>query len=369
VAKLHERRTLRASAKSEKTTVEPASDIPVEVSVMAYGPKELHDETLLDLDKIKEFIGQWPVVWINVDGHGDHDFIKRLGDIFDLHHLAVEDVINVNQRSKVEEYEDNHFIVTRMVEYNGRLNTEQLSIFLGANIVITFSEFPGGDSLNPVRDRLRKNRGYIRDRGADYLVYSIIDAVIDAYFPVLEEYGELMEELEDEIIERPSKHVITEMHSIKRELLDLRRAIWPLRDVTNSLVRDVTPLIKDDTRLYLRDCYDHTVRLIDLLETYRELGADLMDVYLSSVSNKLNEVMKVLTIITTLFIPPTFIAGVYGMNFNWERSPWNMPELNWYFGYPFAWALMIGIVLYMFLFIKRHGWLEPAELDEKGPPQ
>lgn len=359
---LQERRKMLAEAKAKTASQHSA---PIEVSVMGFGPDVLHDEDILDVSKLQEFIGKYPVLWINVDGHGDHNAIYKIAELFNLHPLAVEDVVKVNQRSKVEEYTGLLFIVARMVEYTGLLETEQLSMFLGTDVVLTFSEFPGGDSLDPVRERLRKNRGQIREKGADYLAYNIIDAVIDAYFPVLESYGELMEDVEDEIIERPSKRIISELHSVKRELLELRRAIWPLRDVTNTLLRDATPLITNETRIYLRDCYDHTVRLIDILETYRELGADLMDVYLSSVSNKLNEVMKVLTIITTLFIPPTFIAGVYGMNFNWEISPFNMPELNWYFGYPFAWLLMLSISVYMFFFIKRHGWLDAGEVSEK----
>jgi magnesium transporter len=208
-----------------------------------------------------------------------------------------------------------------------------------------------------VRDRIRKGGNKIRNTGPDYLAYALLDAFIDNYFPFLEQLGERLETLEDEVILRPDTQTITQIHRIKRDLLTMRRAVWPLRDALTSLIRESTPLITDDTRIYLRDCYDHTIRLIDLLETYREIATGLTDIYLSSMSNRLNEVMKVLTIFTAIFIPISFIAGVYGMNFNPNSSPWNMPELNWKWGYPFALALMAAVAIVLLIYFRRKGWL------------
>jgi magnesium transporter len=331
------------------------------IRVIGYGPIEYKEVVVDNVAAIGAF-GKYPVLWIDVDGIGDVNQMKEFGDMFGLHPLAIEDVLKSNQRAKVEEYDDVQFVVARMVSLEPHLQTEQLSMFLTKNAVLTFQELPGGDCLNPLRERLRKSRGLIRKNGADYLLYSVLDAVIDGYFPVLERYGEMLEDLEDEIIERPNRSTITTMHRCKRELLTVRRAIWPLREVTNTLVRDENDLISAQTRVYLRDCYDHAVRLIDITETYRELGSDLMDVYLSSVSNRLNEVMKVLTVITTIFIPPTFIAGVYGMNFN-TSSPWNMPELNWPYGYAFAWTLMVLVAGSTLAFMYRRGWVRPSEIE------
>jgi magnesium transporter len=222
-----------------------------------------------------------------------------------------------------------------------------------------------GDSFDPVRERLRKGKGRARAAGPDHLAYALIDAAIDAYFPTIEAYGERLEELEDEVIVRPTKTTILRIHEIKRELLNIRRAIWPLREAINTFFREPSPLITDETRLYLRDCYDHTIQVIDLCETYRELGSGLMETYLSSISNRTNEVMKVLTIIATIFIPLTFVAGLYGMNFKTEKSPYNMPELDWYWGYPFCLALMATVAIGMLVFFWRRGWLKASETMEE----
>ncbi len=326
--------------------------------VIAYGPGDFCEVEVDKPYELHEFLGKWPVVWANVEGVTDLKLIESLGEVLDLHHLALEDVMNVQQRAKVEQYGRNEFIVARMVKLDGRLETEQLSLFLGQNFVVTFQEEERpGDPFNGLRDRIRKDYGAIRSAGPDYLMYSLLDAVVDAYFPVLEGYGELLEDLEDEILSNPTRESIAKIHEVKRDLLTLRRAIWPLRDALNSLYRDPGPVIQDSTRVYLRDLYDHAIRIIDLLETDRELCSDLMDVYLSSVSNKLNEVMKWLTIISALFIPPTFIVGIFGMNFNTEKSPFNMPELNWYLGYPFAWLLILIAMVGFSIFVHRKGWL------------
>ncbi|MGH7962721.1 MAG: magnesium/cobalt transporter CorA, partial [Candidatus Binatia bacterium] len=336
--------------------VDPEAPQPV-IHVVAYGPQDVTEQDLADPRQVRDFLGKWPVTWVNVEGLGNAETISQLGEIFGLHRLALEDVINVHQRAKVEPYGEHYFVVTRMAKLNESLETEQLSLFVGKDFVVTFQEGYPGDCLEPVRERVRHKRGRIRDAGFDYLAYALLDAVVDCYFPVLEEYGERLETLEDAIIAQSDRDTIAHVHAIKRDLLTLRRILWPQREALNALLRDETPLLTPETRLYLRDCYDHTVQLIDLVEAYRELASDLTDIYLSSVSNRTSEIMRVLTVITTIFIPLTFIAGIYGMNFNSEASPWNMPELNWYWGYPFSLALMGVVVVAQLFFFWRKGWL------------
>ena len=337
------------------------------IQVLAYGPEGFEEFEALDLGQISPVLKRMAVTWVNVDGHTNASTISRLGEVFNIHHLALEDVMNVRQRAKVEQYGTNEFIVARMVMLGERLETEQFSIYLGENFVVTFQEEDRpSDNFDEVRDRIRKDRGRIRTTGPDYLVYALLDAVVDAYFPVLEAYGERLEDLEDEILECAVRSTLHRIHAIKRDLLVLRRAIWPMREAINLLYRDPQPIIKDETRIYLRDCYDHCIRIIDLLETDRELCSDLMDVYLSSVSNKLNEVMKMLTIITSIFIPPTFIAGIYGMNFNTRASSLNMPELNWYYGYPFALMLMVVFAGGLLWFLWWGGWIGARDLMRKS---
>jgi magnesium transporter len=343
---------------------DPKAPPPV-IRVIAYGPDTFTEQAVESPVLVRPFLQAWPVTWVNVEGLGDATVIRQLGDLFGLHQLALEDVINVHQRAKVEQYGDHHFIVTRMVRLGARLETEQVSLFLGRNFVLTFQEGLPGDCLEPVRDRLRQGHGRIREAGADYLAYALLDAVIDSYFPVLEAYGERLETLEEELITRPVPGIIPPIHDVKRDLLALRRAIWPQREALNVLLRDELPLITPETRLHLRDCYDHTVQLIDLMETYRELSSDLMEMYLSSVSNRTSEIMRVLTIIATIFIPLTFLAGIYGMNFDPDVSPWNMPELKWYWGYPFALAVMALVALTQLVFFRRRGWLGPSKIVQR----
>jgi magnesium transporter len=271
--------------------------------------------------------------------------------------LALEDAVNTHQRPKVEEYDDHLFVVALMVDANGSADTEQVAFFIGEGYVITFQERPG-DCFENVRDRIRKATGRIRTAGADYTAYALLDAIVDGYFPALEKMGDRLEVLEDRVIGTPESGNITELHDLKRDLLLLRRAIWPHREVFNTLIRDEHPLIAKETKLFLRDCYDHTVQLMDIVETYREMASGLVDVHISSVSVKLNEVMKVLTIVATVFIPLSFIASVYGMNFDRETSPWNMPELGWYLGYPFALLLMCASAAGLLWYIWKKGWLK-----------
>jgi magnesium transporter len=359
------RRTLPGAAPGT-LAVDPEA-MRSKIRVIAYGSGAITDKRIDDPQAVREFLDRWPVTWVNVDGLGDAVTLGRIGEVFDLHRLSLEDVVNVHQRAKVEPYGKYHFIVGRMVN-NGSdeaLDTEQLSIFLGRNYVLTFQEHPG-DCFDTVRDRISKAGGRIRNCGPDYLAYALIDAFIDDYFPVLEKYGERLEELEDEVITRADTQVIAQIHQVKRDLLVLRRAIWPLREAVNSLVRDPTPLISDETRIYLRDCYDHAVQLIDLLENYREIASSLVEVYLSSVSNRLNEIMKVLTIFTVVFIPLNFIASIYGMNFNTESSPWNMPELNWRYGYPFTLGLMAAVALSMLISFRKKKWIGSGSHEERA---
>jgi len=345
---------------------DPSAPRPV-ISVIAYSSDECMEQTIQDTAALREYLDRWPVTWINVDGLGDVQTIARLADILDLHRLAVEDTVNTHQRAKVEHYRNHLFMVVHMATYENSLETEQLSLFLGKNFVVTFQEGRPGDPFKPVRERIRQAVGHVRQSGADHLAYCLIDAVIDGYFPVLETTGERLENLEDEILARPTGGTASRVHQIKRDLMTLRRTIWPLREAMNSLLRDPSPLVTDETRLYLRDCYDHTVRIIDFIETYRELGSDLMDLYLSSISQRMTEVMKVLTIIATVFIPLTFISSIYGMNFQTERSPWNMPELTWYLGYPFALGIMAAMAFGMLFYFRRQGWFgSPAEPRDKG---
>ena len=349
-----ERRT-SPGAPPGSLVVDPQAPLPI-IRVIAYGSEAVHEELVEDVSRIGSYLGRQPVTWVNVDGLGDAAVIRKLGEIFGIHRLALEDIINSHQRAKVDQYDNHLFVVGRMVEMADHVETEQLSLFLGKSYVLTFQERVG-DAFDPVRERIRKAGGRVRNAGPDYLAYALIDAFIDNYFPVLEKYGERLESIEEDVLSRPEPVLVSRMHEVKRDLLTLRRAIWPLRETINSLVREPSPFISDETRVYFRDCYDHTIQIIDLLENYRDVASGLMEVYLSSVSNRLNEIMKILTMFTAFFIPLSLIAGIYGMNFNTARSPFNMPELNWYFGYPFVLGLMAAVALGMVTFFRRKGWL------------
>ena len=351
------KRTRRPSPGTAPGTLSGDPDaLPPEVRVIAYSPHDIIEFVCDDLDTLQAVRGQWPVLWINVDGVRHAETIRRLGELFGLHRLALEDVVNVPQRAKTEEYGEHLFVVVRMAMLHPRPDTEQISLFLGSDFVLTFQE-RSGDPLDPVRERIRSSHGRIRGRGPDYLAYAVLDAIVDHYFPVLEEYGDQLDALEDEILSEPGRATMNRLHAVKRELMNLRRAIWPARDAMNMLVRDPNPLVTDDTRVFLRDVYDHVIQVMDLTETYRDLSASLTDLYLSSVSNRMNEIMKVLTIFAAIFIPLTFIAGIYGMNFDPGESPLNMPELQWYWGYPFALGLMTVVALGLLVFFRRKGWL------------
>jgi len=326
------------------------------VRAILYGPDQIEELAVTDVEALRPLIGRRPVMWVNVDGLGDVELIRRLGELFGLHRLALEDVVNTHQRPKVEEYADHIFIVTKIVHEEPALATEQVSMFLGRDFLLTFQE-DVGDCFDPVRERLRNDRGRIRGAQADYLAYALLDAAIDEYFPVLERYGELVERLEDDVMAEPTGRIAARIHLAKRDLLTLRRAIWPQREAINALIRDVSPLVAEPTRIHLRDCYDHCVQLIDMVETYREIASGLVDIHLSSISAHMNEIMKVLTIIATIFIPLGFVASLYGMNFDPEASPWNMPELRWYWGYPAVLAIMAVVAVALLFYFQRKGWI------------
>lgn len=340
-----------------------ASQAKPSISVIAYGPGEFTAKENVTPDEACRFVDRHAVTWINVEGLGDAATIERFGELLNLHRLALEDTVNVHQRAKVEAYGDVLFIVLRMVS-GGQKNTdhcstEQISLFIGRQWLLSFQEGRPGDSFDRVRSRLRENNARMRKLGSDYLAYSLIDATIDNYYPVLEGYAERLDELEDLVLAPVGRRLMDELHAVKGDLLVLRRAIWPLRDAMAYLAREEHDRISAETRLYFRDCYDHVVQVVDLIETYRELTADLRDLYMSSLSNRINETMRVLTIFSTLFIPLTFIAGIYGMNFDWEggAKPLNMPELHWYFGYPMALAMMGATAIVMLTFFYRRGWI------------
>ena len=354
------RRRSRPGAPPGSVIVDPQAPKP-KMRVIAYGPERYVEKEIVDPDDVRAFLDQWPVCWINVDGLGDAALLQGLAEIVRLHPLALEDVVNLHQRAKVEQYDEQTFIVTHMVQLREQLGIEQLSLYLGKNFVVTFQQEPEWDCLEPVRERIRKGYSQMRQKGPGYLAYSLIDAVIDHYFPVLESYGERLETVEDQILLHPNQQRMSELHEIKRELLNLRRVLWPLRDALNTLLRDPIPHIDAETRVYLRDCYDHVLRILDFVETDREVCSDLMDLYLTSISNRMNEIMKVLTVLATIFIPLTFIAGVYGMNFDTEVSPWNMPELEWEYGYPACLAVMLVITVGLLVYFRRKGWIGPAE--------
>jgi magnesium transporter len=335
---------------------------PAKLAVIDYSPDTLDVHNTTPTKDTAHYLKANSVSWLDFLGLGNQQTWKELSQTFNFHQMLVEDVVNIPQRPKIEHYQDQLLIVTWMVTLPpanvGGFIKEQVSLILGHNYLLTVQEEPDHDCFEGVRDRIKNGQGAIRQHGADYLAYALLDAIIDGFFPVLEYYGELIEELEDEVVTRPNKQTLAKIYQIRRDLLTLRRAIWPQRDAINRLIRDGSEFISDEVKVYLRDCYDHTVQVMDMVETYRELAGGLMDVYLSSVGNKMNEIMKLLTVISSIFIPLTFIAGVYGMNFSAEKSPLNMPELSWYWGYPACLCLMGMTAVSLVIYFWRQGWFE-----------
>ncbi len=329
----------------------------VRIHLIDYTDSNFTEKELTSADECQFFLDKESVTWIHLQGPVQAETIKHIGHIFELHTLTLEDVLNKGQRPKVEEYDDLLFVIMSMpINTNGAVIIEQVSLFLGKNYVISFHA-GDHDPFEPLRNRLRKKSGRIRNLKADYLLYCILDLVIDQGYPVLETLGENIETIEEALLSSVTKKTtLGEIHHTRRELLLLRRNLWPQRELLNKLLRGENALIEKNTSVYLRDCYDHTIQILDLIENYREMAASLIDIYLSSTSHRMNEIMRVLTIIATIFIPLTFIVGLYGMNFSHPDSPWAMPELHWYYGYPIVWGVMIALVAGMLIYFKRKNW-------------
>lgn len=323
------------------------------ITVMDYGEKEFTEGEVKGVEECFLFRDRPTVTWINIEGVHDAKAVEKLGECYGFHPLVLEDILNTDQRPKIEDYGDYLYIVLKMLHNGGseEIVPEQISIILGRNFVVSFQEGIEGDAFNQVRERIRTGKGRIRNQGADYLAYSLIDAIVDHYFVVLEQTGERLEDLEEELVTDPDSGTLHEIHALKREMIFLRKAVWPLREVVNVLERGESTLVRDATKIYLRDVYDHTIQVIDAIETSRDMLAGMLDIYLSSMSNRMNEVMKFLTIIGTIFIPLTFIAGIYGMNFEF------MPELKWRWGYFLVMAGMAGIGIGLLLYFRRKKWL------------
>lgn len=323
------------------------------LEVFSFGPEDFEERRTQSADEAHSLRGRRRVLWINMDGVSDAATIVRLGELFGLHRLALEDVHHPCQRPKADAYDGNLFIVVWMLhDTDGVISREQVGLFVGDNFVLTFQEGTApGDAMDPIRKRIREDLGRVRRAGADYLAYALTDAIVDSYFPILERRGERLDELENDVFDDPSPAVLHELHRIRHDLQSLRRAIWPLRGVVDALAQGPRSLVAAETIPYLRDCNDHVLRLMDLLESDRELSASLMDVYLSTLSLRMNEVMKVLAIISTIFMPLSFIAGLYGMNFE------HMPELSTAWGYPVALAVMAATAIALMGYFHRKGWI------------
>ncbi len=340
----------------------PGSDGDLRIHLIDYTTDDFTELTLASAEDCEPFLARESNTWIQVNGHPDATTLRALGERFGLHELALEDVLNSGQRPKLDARDDQLFMVLNMPrrvpsQDGERMDIVQFSLFAGPGYVICFCPLPE-DPFEPVRKRLRSSSNRrIRSRGADYLLYALTDLIIDAAFPELEVMGERVEELEDRLLERQDRGVLTQIHRLRRDLLMLRRALWPQREVAGLLMRGDLEMIDDTTRPYLRDCYDHSIQIIDLLESFREMAGSLLEVYLSSISNRTNEIMRLLTIIATIFIPLTFIVGIYGMNFDHPESPWAMPELYWYYGYPMIWTVMLAVVGGMLWYFRRRDWL------------
>jgi magnesium transporter len=323
------------------------------ITVVDYDDTRFQEKEVKTIGECLSFKDKPTVTWINIDGIHQVEIIEELGKSFGVHPLLLEDIMHTEQRPKLEDYGDYVFIVLKMLHYNEKKNeidSEQVSLILGPHFVISFKESQS-DAFDPIRERLRNQKGRVRKMGTDYLAYTLIDAIVDNYFVILEKLGEQVEGLEEELVTKPTSKTLQAIHTLKKEMIFLRKSVWPLREVVSGMERGESPLIHEATGIYLRDVYDHTIQVIDTIETFRDMISGMLDIYLSSISNAMNAVMKVLTIIATIFIPLTFIAGIYGMNFKY------MPELEWRWGYFIVWAIMIVIGFAMVLYFKRKKWL------------
>ena len=325
----------------------------VRITYMDYDEENIHEKQVASIEECFPFRITPTVTWINIDGLHDVELIEKLGKEFELHPLILEDILNTGQRPKIEDFDKYIYVVLKMLRYSDEqqaVEAEQVSLLVGSNYVISFQERVG-DVFEPIRDRIRNAKGRIRRMACDYLMYSLLDAVVDGYFAILERLGEKIESMEEELVSAPSEKTLEQIHRLKSEMIFLRKSVWPLREVISGLQRTESSLIKESTQLYLRDVYDHTIQVIDTVESFRDMVSGMLDIYLSSISNRMNAVMKVLTIIATIFIPLTFIAGIYGMNFKY------MPELEWWWAYPVIWLIIVVIVVCMLIYFRRKKWL------------
>ncbi|HUU55583.1 MAG TPA: magnesium/cobalt transporter CorA [Armatimonadota bacterium] len=324
-----------------------------QISVLDYAADHLEEAAPASVEQCLVFKDKPTVTWINITGLHDVDLLQQIGDCYGIHPLVLEDILNTQQRPKIEDFDDYLFVVLKMIDLDPEtkeITAEQITFIVGDNFVLSFQEAPG-DVFENVRARLRNGRRRIRERGADYLAYTLLDAVVDHYFVVLEALGNHIEELEDELVEHPTGETLHAIYVLKRELIFLRRSVWPLREVLSFLSRGESRLVQQETLAYLRDVYDHTIQVADTIESFRDVIGGMHDTYLSSVSNRMNEVMKVLTIFASIFIPLTFLAGVYGMNFD------HMPELHWRWSYPALLSFMFVATLGMLVYFRRRRWL------------
>jgi magnesium transporter len=325
----------------------------VRITVIDYDETHFEEEAVKTVEECFPFKDKPTVTWINIDGLHDVQIIEKLGGHFGLHPLLLEDILNTEQRPKMEDFGDYIFLVVKMLHYDDKteqIEAEQVSLILGPNWVISFQEREG-DAFNQVRETIKKGKGRIRKLGADYLAYALVDAIVDNYFIILEEFAEAIEDTETELAQNPTRETLQAIRTMKREMVFLRKSVWPLRELVSGLGRGESPLVHESTGVYLRDVYDHTVQVIDTVESFRDMISGMLDIYLSSISNRMNEVMKVLTIFAAIFIPLTFLAGIYGMNFEY------MPELRWHWGYFGVLIVMAVVAVVMLIYFRRKRWL------------
>lgn len=330
--------------------------VPASLYLLDFDASDLTEKDDCTLEEARNYFESPRATWLHIQGTPTEELLQSVGEAYHLHPLALEDVLHTGQRAKVEAYQGEVFAVLGVPQLiEGQIETTQLSLFLGDTWVVSFCS-SAHDPFDAVRQRAARADSRIRRRGVDYLFYTLLDTAIDLSFPTMEVLGERIEALELTVFDDPKREALDEIHHLKRELVLLRRTLWPQRDMLNNLLRDEYPQIQESTKLYLRDCYDHAIHALDLVESYREMASSLLDIYLSSLSNRLNDVMKVLTIIATVFIPLSFIVGLYGMNFDRSVSPWNMPELGMRFGYPLLWLVMLSVVAGMLYYFRRKRW-------------
>lgn len=355
------KKDVKLKKRSEKSGLPPGTLLHIgdkkmettRISLMDYDESHFLEKEVKLVEESFPFKDKPTVTWINIDGIHEIEIIEKIGQYFGVHPLILEDILNTEKRPKMEDFETYIYVtlkILKQIDKSDKILSEQVSLIVGKNFVISFMENKD-DIFDPIKDRIRSGKGHIRKMGSDFLAYSLIDAIVDNYFIIMEQFGDKIEVMEEELVKNPTPGTLMSLHDTQRELMILRKSVWPLREVVNNMLREESTLIHESTLIYLRDVYDHTIEIIEMIEGLRDMVSRMFDMYLSSISNKLNEIMKVLTIIATIFIPLTFIAGVYGMNFE------NMPELKWHWGYPVIWTIMIFIGLYMLNYFRKKKWI------------